>query len=117
MAQREDALVEVEDRVRVFRFAGDVVRFVTGRNGEPRGRGAETRVGLVVPLHGRAFAVPAFFFRPTAAPDRIFHVIFTFGIVVLHATFFAVIHDGRAAQGEIEASHKFRDVVVIDTVT
>src|SRR5262249_55831602 len=92
------------------------MRHVARRYWQPRLLGAEAGIGVGIPLHGRALAVAAVVARPVAAPDWIFPLRLGLGIVVLHADFFAVIHDGRAAQCEHERRHQLGDLVVVLTV-
>ncbi len=79
MTQRKQAAVKLKDRRWIFEFAGHVLRRVAQRNGQPRRAACEARIGIVVPLHGRAFAVPSFLLGPAAAADRIFDIVFANG--------------------------------------
>src|SRR5664279_1120947 len=90
--------------------------FVTGWNGQPRSDGAESRIRRVVPLHRSAFTVAPFFYWPAQLADRIFYFFPGFGVVVLHTQFFAVIHDGCSAKGEVKAGHQFGDLVIVLSV-
>ena len=110
---REQLPVVVQNRIRIALFSFHVVIFVTVVHRQPRSGGAESGVGLGVPLHRGALAIAAFFFGPAQLSHRILYVFRTFGIVVFHSNLFAVVHDGGAAQGQVERCHQFRDLVVV----
>ena len=86
---------------------------VARRHGEPWFFLAEPGIRVGVPLHGGAFAVAADLLWPSGPADRIFHVLLALRVVVLHAQFFAVIHDRRATQCQVESAHQLRDRVVV----
>src|SRR4051812_1757020 len=117
MAKREQLLVEGQHGARILLLGLDVVGLVARGNRKPRLRGRESSVGSGGPLHGSALAIASLIFGPADASDRIFDVLFTLGIVVLHAKLFAVIHDGSAAKREIETRHQLGDIVVVLAVS
>ena len=105
--------VGVEDGVGVFGFGGDVVGFVAGGDGEPG-------LPLVKPAFGVVFHCMGV--RSPSRPFSLGHPVRPIGSltsslrvggVVFHPDLFAVIHDWRAAQGEIKPGHQFRDLVVV----
>src|SRR5215467_11155243 len=116
MTKSEYLLVRAVNGIGVLGFNLHVVSLVAGGHRQPWVLLAESGIYVSIPLHGSSFAVAADFFRPARASLRILHVFLAFGIVVLHANFFAVIHDGRAAQREIESTHHARDGVVVFAV-
>src|SRR5579863_8856242 len=90
--------------------------FIAGWNGQPRFCFAEAGIAGVIPLHGGAFAVAAFFQGPAELADGILHVLLAFWVIVFHADFFAVVHDGGSAEGQVKTRHHFGDVVVVRAV-
>src|SRR5580693_4319735 len=116
MPQGQQALVPVQDRVRVLQLVGNVVLLVRDRNRQRWNPGGEARIGSIVPLHRRALAVAALFTRPVGSPDRVLHVLPALGIVVLHSNLFAVVHNGRAAQREIHRGHVLGDLIVVFSI-
>jgi hypothetical protein len=62
---------------------------------------AEARIGSVIPLHGSAFTISAFFLRPSQLANGILDVFLALRVVVLHPNLFPVIHDRGSAQRQI----------------
>src|ERR1700758_868655 len=116
MSQRQQVLVELQDGIWILPFVRHIMRLVAGGNRQPGLSLAEARMGRIIPLHGRAFAVPSLFLGPPRFSLWILHIFLARGVVVLHPDLFAVIHDGRAAQREIEASQHFRDLIIMLSV-
>src|SRR5579864_2185200 len=92
------------------------MRLVAGRNRQPGRSFTEARIRSVVPLHGGALAVTSLFLRPPCFSNGILDVFLALRIVICHPNLFAVIHDWRAAQGQIQSSHYLRNGVVVNSV-
>ena len=108
--------MDADEVLRILRLSGNVVCLVARRNRQPGLMGAEARIFRVIPLHGRTLSVTSLVSGPAGSAFGIFHVLLPLGIVILHAKLFAVVHDGRAAQREVESGHQFRDVVVVGAI-
>src|SRR6185437_1460418 len=113
VAQRQHVLIEIEDGVGVFELAGHVVSAVSVGHGQPGLAVGEAGIGAVAPLHGGALTVAPLLLGPAAAAYGILYVLAARGVVIAHPDFFAVIHDGRAPKGQVEAGQQLGNLIVV----
>src|SRR5438094_7377828 len=109
-------LIKLQNRIGILELRLNIVSLEAGRDRQPGSHLAESRIDVAIPLHGGAFAIATFLVRPAQLADRILYILFALGIVVLYANFFAVVHDGRAAQSQVHAGHEFGNLVIVLTV-
>src|SRR5260370_7493017 len=50
---------------------------------------------------------------PSSLADGIFDIFSSLGRSRLHTDLFAVVHDGSAAQGQVERSHHFGNLIIV----
>ena len=116
MPQLQHSLVKVQHRLRIFRLRRHVVRCVRFRHRQPGLRRREPSVRRIAPLHRSPLAVASLFLWPAPAPNRILHILLARRGVVLHPQLFAVVHDGRAVQSQVQPSHQLGNRVIMLTI-
>ena len=97
----------------IFRFVGHVVSLVA-----VGGTGSQAESLKSLRFHSRSTAWAcarrrALFRSASHAADRILHIFLSCGIVGLHTELFAIIHDRRSPQSQVQPGHDFAIVVVL----